>query len=188
MWKELKAGVDPLGPDNKLIFALGPVIRVKRLPARFSRHCIGAKSPLTGGIGKSEVGGFWMVQLKRAGCDAIIVEGKAEQPVYIWVQDGKASIRDARHLWGKETPETESAIRSELHDEHVHAAMIGRAGENQVLFACIMEGCHDAAGRGGLGAVMGSKNLKAVAVRGHSLPPPADQERNETDHAGDDGS
>jgi aldehyde:ferredoxin oxidoreductase len=175
LWKELKAGVDPLGPDNKLIFALGPVTGLT-LPGA-SRHCIGAKSPLTGGIAKSEVGGFWMVQLKRAGYDAIIIEGKAEKPVYVWVQDGKASIRDAGHLWGKETKETESAIRSELHDEHVHVAMIGRAGENQVLFACIMEGCHDAAGRGGLGAVMGAKNLKAVAVRGHSLPPSADSEK-----------
>ena len=98
-----------------------------------------------------------MVQLKRAGYDAIIIEGKAEKPVYIWVRDGEVSIRDAGHLWGKETKETESAIRSELHDEHIHVAMIGRAGENQVLFACIMEGCHDAAGRGGLGAVMGLK-------------------------------
>ena len=175
LWKELKAGVNALGPDNKLIFALGPVTGLA-LPGA-SRNCVGAKSPLTGGIAKAEVGGFWMAQLKRAGYDVIIIEGRAEKPVYIWVHDGEASIRDAGHLWGKETKETEDAIRSELGDDHIHVAMIGPAGENQVLFACIMEGCHDAAGRGGLGAVMGSKNLKAVAVRGHTLPPVAHGEK-----------
>ena len=169
LWKELKAGIDALGPDNKLIFALGPVTGLS-LPGA-SRNCVGAKSPLTGGIAKAEVGGFWMAQLKRAGYDAIIIEGKAEKPVYIWVHDGEASIRDAGHLWGKETKETQDSIRSELGDEHIHVAMIGPAGENQVLFACIMEGCYDVAARGGLGAVMGSKNLKAIAVRGHTLPP-----------------
>jgi len=135
--EELKAGIDALGPDNKLIFALGPVTGLS-LPGA-SRNCVGAKSPLTGGIAKAEVGGSWMAQLKRAGFDAIIIEGKAEKPVYIWVHDGEASIRDASHLWGKETKETQGSIRSELGDEHIHVAMIGPAGENQVLFACIME-------------------------------------------------
>jgi aldehyde:ferredoxin oxidoreductase len=175
LWKELKPGTDALSPDNKLIFALGPLSG--QAIAGASRNCVGAKSPLTGGIGKSEVGGFWMADLKRAGYDAIIVEGKAAQPVYLWVHDSETEIRDADHLWGKETIETEAAIRAELGDNHVQVAMIGPGGENLVRYACIMEGCHDAAGRGGLGAVMGSKNLKAIAVRGHNLPPVANPDK-----------
>jgi aldehyde:ferredoxin oxidoreductase len=174
LWKELKPGIDPLGPDNKLIFALGPLSGLP-LPGS-ARNCIGAKSPLTGGVAKSEVGGFWAAELKRAGYDAIIIEGKAEKPVYLWVHDGEASLKDASHLWGKETKETETAIRNELGDTGVHIALIGPGGENLVRYACIMEGLHDAAGRGGLGAVMGSKQLKAIAVRGHTLPPVADRE------------
>ena len=169
LWKELKAGIDPLSPDNRLIFALGPVSGIL-LPGA-ARNCIGAKSPLTGGIAKAEVGGHWMAELKRAGYDAIIIEGKSAEPVYLWVHDGEASILDAGHLWGKKTHDTETAIRTELGDNHIQVALIGPAGENQVRFACIMEGCFSAAARGGLGAVMGSKNLKAVAVRGHKLPP-----------------
>ncbi len=174
LWKELKPGIDPLGPENKLIFALGPLSGMM-LPGS-GRNCIGAKSPLTGGVAKSEVGGFWAAELKRAGYDAVIIEGKAKTPVYLWIHDGEASIRDASHLWGKETKETESMIREELDDKGIHIAMIGPGGENMVRYACIMEGLHDAAGRGGLGAVMGSKQLKAIAVRGHTLPAVADRE------------
>jgi aldehyde:ferredoxin oxidoreductase len=175
LWKELKPGIDALSPDNKLVFALGPVTGLPLAGA--ARHCIGAKSPLTGGIAKSETGGYWMAELKRAGYDVIIVEGKAEKPVYLWVQDGKAEIKDASHLWGKETKEAEAAIREELGDNRIQLVLIGPAGENMVRYACIMCGLHDAAGRGGLGAVMGSKNLKAVAARGHKLPKIADSER-----------
>jgi aldehyde:ferredoxin oxidoreductase len=175
LWKELRPNIDALSPDNKLIFALGPVSGLL-LPGA-ARNCVGALSPLTGGISKSEVGGFWGAELKRAGYDAIIIEGKAETPVYLWVHDGEAEIKDASHLWGKETLETETAIRTELGDSKIHVAFIGPGGENQVRFACIMEGCHDAAGRGGLGAVMGSKNLKAVAVRGNILPPVFDTDK-----------
>lgn len=175
LWKELKKGIDALSPDNKLIFALGPVTGLL-LPGA-SRNCVGAKSPLTGGIAKSEVGGFWMAELKRAGYDVIIVEGKADKPVYLWIKDGEASIRDASHLWGSKTKETMAAIRTELGDDKIQVAMIGPAGENRVLYACIMNGLNDAAGRGGLGAVMGSKNLKAVAVRGNKLPEVANPER-----------
>jgi aldehyde:ferredoxin oxidoreductase len=169
LWKELAPDVDPLGPDNKLIFALGPITGLL-LPGA-SRNCIGAKSPLTGGIAKAEVGGFWMAELKRAGYDAIIVEGKSDKPVYLWVHDGEAEIRDASKLWGTEIKETEASVRNELGDQHIHLAMIGPGGENMVRYACILEGCYNAAGRGGLGAVMGSKNLKAIAARGHNLPP-----------------
>lgn len=175
LWQELKGGVDALGPDNKLIFALGPVTGLL-LPGA-ARNCVGARSPLTGGLAKSEVGGFWGAELKRAGYDAIIVEGRAAAPAYIWVKDGEAAIRDAGHLWGKEVRETQDAVRAELGDARVQLAMIGPAGENRVLYACIMNGLYDAAGRGGLGAVMGSKNLKAIAVRGHHLPKVADAVR-----------
>ena len=175
LWNELDPGVDALSPDNKLIFALGPISGLK-LPGA-SRNCIGAKSPLSKGIAKSEAGGFWMAALKQAGFDGIIVEGKAENAVYLWVHDGEVEIKDASHLWGRETLDTENTIRSDLGDQKIQVAMIGPAGENLVRFACIMEGCHDAAGRGGLGAIMGSKNLKAIAVRGNTLPPVVDEDK-----------
>jgi aldehyde:ferredoxin oxidoreductase len=165
LWRELRVGTDPLSPDNRLVFALGPLTGAM-LPGS-GRNCVGAKSPLTGGIAKSEVGEVWGAELKRAGYDAIIVQGRAEEPVYLWIHDGEASLRYACYLWGKRTKETQEAIRAELGDERTRVALIGPAGENQVRFACIMNGLYDAAGRGGLGAVMGSKNLKAIAVRGH---------------------
>jgi len=168
LWKELDAKVDPLGADNKLIFACGPLTGVP-FPGN-GRNCIGAKSPLTNGVAKSEVGEFWGAELKRAGVDAIIVEGKAEKPVYVWVQDGKVSIKDAQSLWGLNTKETCQKVCSELGDNLIRIASIGPAGENLVKYACIMNGLFDAAGRGGVGAVMGSKNLKAIAVRGHNAP------------------
>ncbi len=166
--KELAPGVDPLSPDNKLVFAAGPLTGLS-LPGS-GRHCVGGKSPLTGGIAKAEAGEFWGAELKRAGFDAVIVEGKADRPVYLWVHDGEASIRDARQFWGKTTKETQETIRTELGDKLIRVASIGLAGENLVRYACIMHGLYDAAGRGGLGAVMGSKNLKAVSVRGHRAP------------------
>jgi aldehyde:ferredoxin oxidoreductase len=172
LWKELKPGIDALSPDNKLIFALGPVTGLL-LPGS-GRNCIGAKSPLTGGIGKAEAGGFWAAELKRAGYDAIIIEGRAETPVYLWIHNGKAEIRDARHLWGKNTKETQDYIRDELGDDKIQFTLIGPAGENQVRYACIMHGLNNAAARCGHGAVMGSKNLKAIAVRGNRLPQIAD--------------
>jgi len=175
LWKELNPGIEPLGPDNKLIFAAGPLTG-SLLPGS-GRNCIGAKSPLSGTIAKSEVGGFWGAEFKRAGYDAVIIEGKAEKPVYLLIHDGEASIRNASHLWGRNTKETRQAIRDELGDRSIRVAMIGPGGENLVLQACIMNGLYDAAGRGGLGAVMGSKNLKAIAVRGHKAPQIASPER-----------
>ncbi len=174
LYKELKPGTDPLGPANKLIFALGPLTGLSLGGA--SRNCIGAKSPLSGGIIKSEVGGTWGAQLKRAGFDGIVVDGKADKPVYLWIQDGEVSIRDASHLWGQPTRETLNTIREELGDRQIRTASIGPAGENLVRYACIMNGLNDAAGRGGIGAVMGSKNLKAIAVRGHHTPEVASPE------------
>ena len=170
--KELKPDVDPLGPENKLFFALGPLTGIP-LPGG-ARHCIGAKSPVTMGISKSEVGEYWGVELKFAGYDGIIVEGKSPKPVYLWIKDGEAEIRDAGHIWGMTTKETQETIRSEVDEKRARIALIGPGGENLVKFACIMHGLEDAAGRSGMGAVMGSKNLKAIAVKGSQKPTMAD--------------
>ena len=163
--KELSPGVDPLGPDNKLIFASGPLTGVP--VGGCGRHSVGGKSPLTGAFGEAEAGGYWGAELKMTGFDAIIIEGKAEKPVYLFIRDGEAQIRDARHLWGKKALECQDAIREELGDPLIKVALIGPAGENLVRFANIMNDLDAAAGRTGMGAVMGSKNLKAIACRGH---------------------
>jgi len=163
--KELKAGVDPLSAENKLIFAMG-LLTGFGIPGT-GRNSVGAKSPLTGGFGEAEVGGFWGAELKHAGFDAIVIEGKAKTPVYLWIKDGEVEIRDASHLWGKVTGETEGIIKNELRDQLVRVAQIGPGGENLVRYACIINDLRNAAGRTGMGAVMGSKNLKAIAVRGH---------------------
>ena len=163
--KELETGIDPLGPENKLIFAAGPVTGAP-IPGS-GRNSIGAKSPLTGGFGESEVGGHWGAELKHAGFDAVIIEGKSDSPVYLWIHDGEAEIRDASHIWGKETGDAQRIIRKELNDRLVRVALIGPGGERLVRYACVIVDLKDAAGRTGMGAVMGSKNLKAVAVRGH---------------------
>ena len=174
LFKELKPDTDPLSPDNKLVLACGPITGL--LPGS-SRHCIGAKSPLTGTIAKSEVGGRWGTELKRAGYDAVIIEGKAERPVYLWIRDGEASIIDASNLWGMNTKETQQILREAVEDNTAAVACIGPGGENLIRYACIMHGLNNTAGRGGLGAVMGSKNLKAIAVRGHKKIQVFDRER-----------
>lgn len=162
--RDLPPGSDPLGPDNLLIFAPG-ILQGSNLPGS-GRHGVGAKSPLTGAIASSEVGGWWGHEFKRSGFDALVVHGRAERPVYLWIRDGEVEIRPAEHLWGRDTAEVESTIREELGDSKLRVAQCGVAGENQVLFANIIHDINRAAGRGGLGAVMGGKNLKAVAVRG----------------------
>jgi aldehyde:ferredoxin oxidoreductase len=172
--KEVTAGIEPLGPDNKLIFAAGPLTGVP--VGGCGRHSVGGKSPLSGGFGEAEAGGYWGAELKLAGFDAIIVEGKAEKPVYLFARDGRAEIRDARHLWGLKTLECENTIRSELADPGVKVAQIGPAGENQVRFACVPNDLDAFAGRTGMGAVMGSKNLKAIACRGRKRLSLADPE------------
>ncbi len=162
--KEVPTGADPLGPANKLIFAPGVLTGLPLSGA--SRNAVGAKSPLTGAFGAAEVGGDWGAELKQAGFDAIILEGASPRPVYLWIHDGQAELRDAAHLWGQNTKPAQEAIRAELDDKRVACSLIGPGGENMVPFACVMNGLKDAAGRTGLGAVMGSKKLKAVAVRG----------------------
>ena len=162
--KRVPTGADPLGPENVLVFAPGVLTGLAISGA--SRNAVGGKSPITGGFGAAEVGGNWPAQLKRAGFDALIVEGAAEKPVYLWITDGKCEIRDATHLWGKGTKGTQVAIRKELGEDRAELAMIGPGGENMVQYACVMNGLKDAAGRTGMGAVMGSKKLKAVVARG----------------------
>jgi len=175
--KEVKKGIDPLGPDNKLIFANGPLTGVP--VSGTGRNSVGAKSPLTGGQGNAEVGGFWGAELKFAGFDAIIIEGKAQAPVYLWIEDGKVEIKDARNLWGKPTKDVQDALKKE-HGSGTRVCQIGPAGENMARFACIVNDINHAAGRCGLGAVMGSKNLRAIAVRGHQKFPIANQEATTT--------
>lgn len=162
--KELKPRIDPLGPENKLIFAAG-LLTGSGLPGT-GRNSVGAKSPLTGGYGDSEAGGFWGVELKKAGFDAIIIEGVSPSPVYLWIKDGQVEILEAEHIWGKKTAEADKLIKRELGDQHIKIAQIGVAGENLVRYANIAHDLTHFAGRCGLGAVMGSKRLRAIAVRG----------------------
>jgi len=170
--RELPARVDALSPQNRLIFAAGPLTGAP--VGGCGRHSVGGKSPLTGAFGEAEAGGYWGAELKFAGFDAIIVEGRAEKPVYLLIQDGQAEIKDARHLWGLKTLECQEAIRGEVGDPDVKVAQIGPAGERLVRFACVANDLDAFAGRTGMGAVMGSKNLKAIACRGHQKLPLAD--------------
>jgi aldehyde:ferredoxin oxidoreductase len=169
--KELPRGIDPLGPQNKLIFALGPVTGHPFVGS--GRNSIGSKSPLSGGYGESEAGGFWGAELKKAGYDALIIEGVSEKPVYLWIHDGEVEIRDAGDLWGLEVADCKSKIQHALGLKKVRTAIIGPAGENRVRFACVLNDVYHAAGRTGMGAVMGSKKLKAIAVKGGDAPPVA---------------
>jgi aldehyde:ferredoxin oxidoreductase len=170
--KHVPRGADPLGPANVLIFAPG-VITGAPVPGA-GRHSVGAKSPLTGAFGESESGGYWGAELKRAGWDAVVVHGASPAPVYLWINDGAVELRDAAHLWGKVTGDAEAAILAELGDPRIRVAQIGPAGENLVRFACIANDLNEVAGRTGMGAVMGSKRLKAIAVRGHGAVKIAD--------------
>ena len=170
--KHVPKGADPLGPDNVLVFAPG-VLTGAPVPGA-GRHSVGAKSPLTGGFGESESGGFWGAELKRAGWDGIVVHGVSATPVYLWINEGAVEFRDAGHLWGKITGEVQDAILAELGDPRARVAQIGPAGENLVRFAVIANELNEVAGRTGMGAVMGSKRLKAIAVRGKTAVKLAD--------------
>ncbi len=171
--KELPAGIEPLSPENVLVMALS-VLTGTAISGQ-SRMTVAAKSPLTGAIGDSQSGGFWPAEFKFSGFDAIVIKGKAEHPVYLWINDGQYELRDASHLWGKVTGEVEAAIQEELGDDKVEVLQVGPAGEKGVRFAAIMNMSNRANGRTGMGAVMGSKNLKAVAVRGNNRPSVADK-------------
>jgi aldehyde:ferredoxin oxidoreductase len=172
--QNVKPGTDAFDPENVIVFSCSVVTGFPI--AGFSRHSITSISPLTGGVADSEAGGFWGRELKAAGFDAIVVQGKAQQPVYLWVSNGCAEIRDASHLWGKVTGEVQDIIRKENNDERIRVLCIGPAGENKVRYACVLNELKHVNGRGGHGAVMGSKNLKAIAVKGNSFPKPADSD------------
>lgn len=172
---ELSKDTDPLGPDNKLIFSAS-IMTGAPIPG-FGRHSAGAKSPLTGGYGEAQAGGYWGAELKFAGYDALIIEGKAKEPVYIWINNGKVEIKDAGKLWGMEIADAKEKIAGEVGEKRLKALIIGVAGENMVRVAGISSDLNHFHGRTGLGAVMGSKNLKAVAVRGTKKPEFADKEK-----------
>ncbi len=161
--EEVAADVDPLAPENKLIMAAGPLTGT--YGAANGRYMVVTKSPLTGTIASSNSGGYFPCELRYAGYDMIIFEGKSAHPCYLQVYNDRVELVGALHLWGKPTQDTEDAILAEFHGD-AKVACIGPAGENMVHFACIVNDKHRAAGRSGVGAVMGSKNLKAVAVRG----------------------
>lgn len=166
---------DPLGPDNVLCFFTGPLTGTA-IPGS-GRHSIAAKSPLTGIWGEASVGGYWGKELKRSGYDGIIVRGRAKKPVYIWINNGTAELRDAGHLWGKDTYETDELLRNET-DQRAIVSCIGPAGEKLIPIAGIFTDGREgrAAARCGLGAVQGSKNLKAIVVRGNSNIPVYDEQ------------
>ncbi len=170
--RELPRGADPLGPENVLVFAMGVLTGTPLSGA--SRHAVGAKSPLTNAFGEAEVGGFWGAELKRAGWDGIVVKGAASSPVYLYIKDQQVEIRDAAHLWGLEIMETEERLKAEVGERLARVCEIGPAGENRVKIAGIVNDFKDIAGRAGLGAVMGSKRLKAIVVRGSKNLPLAD--------------
>ena len=168
MINELDPRCDPLKVDNILIMATGPLTGTKAPTG--ARYMVMTKSPLTGAITCSNSGGQFPAELKKAGIDMIIFEGKANEPVYLWIDQGRAELRSAVHLWGKTTHETHDAVRDET-NSNARVACIGPAGERLVLFASINNDRDRAAGRSGVGAVMGSKNVKAVAVRGEDKVP-----------------
>ena len=163
LFDEVKAGTDPLSPDNKLIFAPGPFTGTT-VPCA-SRIAVTGKTPLTNAVGMCLSGGHFPAELKHAGYDVLIVEGEAEKPTYIWVKDGEVRFRDASKIWGTQTSDCQQIIKDELSDQNIRVSCIGPAGEHLSKMACIINE-RRAAGRKGLGAVMGSKNLKAIAVRG----------------------
>lgn len=162
--EEIDPKVDPLSADNKLIMATGPLTGT--MASTGGRYTVVTKGPLTGAIACSNSGGYFGAEMKFAGWDMVIFEGKADKPVYLAIENDKAELRDASHLWGTSTWHTEETIKKEMQDPQVRISSIGKAGENGVLYACIVNDLHRAAGRSGVGTVMGSKNLKAVAIRG----------------------
>jgi len=172
--QDMPAGIDPLSPGNMLVMAVSPLTG---LPiSGLSRMTITTKSPLTGAIGDSQAGGFFPADLKANGWDAIIFRGRAEEPVYLSINGQEAELRDAGQAWGKVTGDAEKVIREDLGDNNLQIAQIGPAGENMVRYAAVLNMCNRANGRNGTGAVMGSKNLKAVVVRKKPKHKPVDRE------------
>ncbi len=161
----LKQGTDAFSPDNPLIFVTGPLSGTMG-PTAGNGYAVVSKSPATGGVAEAKAHGFFGPDLKRAGYDAVIITGKAEKPTYLWIDDDNVQLMDATSLWGKSPHETDVAIRKDLGDYYIRVSAIGPAGEKLCRFAAIINDEFRAIGRTGMGAVMGSKNLKALAVRG----------------------
>ncbi|MHB8763211.1 MAG: aldehyde ferredoxin oxidoreductase family protein [Deferrisomatales bacterium] len=174
LYDEVAPHTDPLGPSNKLIVAVGPLTG-SSVPSA-SRLSITAKSPQTNAVGTALSGGHFPAELKFAGYDALIIEGKAEEPTYVSIQDSKVTFRSAKSIWGLKTSDCQQVIKDELRDQSIRCLCIGPAGENLSKMACIVNE-RRAAGRRGLGAVMGSKNLKAIAVKGTGTVGVADEEK-----------
>ena len=164
LYRHTPGGCDPFGPDNVVIVSAG--LLVGTLASTGSRTHITAKSPLTNLLGSASMGGFFAPEMRWAGIDHFVIRGQANRPVYIYAHDGEIEIRDAKHLWGCGVYDTQAMIRKELGDQETQILCIGPAGENRVRFASVMSGRKDAAARTGMGAVLGSKNLKAIACRG----------------------
>jgi len=164
LYNHTPKGCDPMGPDNALIVSGG--LLTATCASATARTHIMAKSPLTGLLGSANMGGFFAPEMAWAGFHHLVIKGKAEKPVYLWIHNGEIEIRDAANLWGKTSTDTQWAIREELGDQEVKSCVIGPAGENLVTYACVMTGIKIAAGRTGMGCVMGAKNLKAIATRG----------------------
>ncbi len=174
LYSRQKAGVDPLGPENTFGILTGPLTVSPALSG--TRYTVVGKSPLTGGWGDANSGGYFGPHLKYAGYDGIFFTGISAKSVYLFIKDGKAELRDAIHLWGKDSFETEDILKSEL-GKNVEVVCIGQSGENLSLIACVMNNKGRAAGRSGIGAIMGSKKLKAIAVTGNMKIPLADEKR-----------
>jgi len=164
--KSVKAGIDPLGPENVLTLMVS-VLTGAPISGQ-SRMTANALSPLVDGVGDSQCGGFFPAEMRFAGFDGIVITGRAAEPVYLWLHDGQAELRPAKHLWGKTTSQVDDLLKQELGDDKIEIAQCGPAGEKRVRLAAIMNMANRANGRTGMGAVMGSKNLKAVVVRGAS--------------------
>ncbi|MDF1537498.1 MAG: aldehyde ferredoxin oxidoreductase family protein [Candidatus Thorarchaeota archaeon] len=164
LWDRTGLETNPLGPENVLVVGTGPLTGVMFSPS--GRMMFASKSPLTGVWAESHVGGFFGPEMKYCGFDFVIFTGRSPKPVYLFMQDGKAELRDASHLWGKETDVTTDMIREEHKDPSIETAVIGPAGENQVLYSSVIVDYYRAAGRTGLGTIMGSKNLKGLAASG----------------------
>ena len=174
MLKEMDPAVEPLSPENMLIFSVSPLVGFGI--SGQSRMCVTTKSPLTGTAGDSQVGGFIPAHIKANGYDSIVVKGRADSPVYLFIDGEKVEIRDGKRLWGMTTDQAEEAIAEELAGDKVESSIIGPAGENLVKYACIIHMRSRANGRNGTGAVMGSKNLKALVVKRQQTPKPVDPE------------
>ncbi|MCB8942428.1 MAG: aldehyde ferredoxin oxidoreductase family protein [Ardenticatenaceae bacterium] len=173
LWQNTPAGADPLSPENTLTFAVGPATG---LPISGQSRCtVTCKSPSSGGAADSQAGGFWPAELKYAGFDAVVVKGASDTPVYLWIHEGEAELRDASHLWGKYTYDVDTILKDELADNKIEIAQIGVAGEKMANFAAIINMSNRAWGRTGTGAVMGSKKLKAIVVRGTRKVEPANK-------------